>query len=121
MLGNVLPDAGLISVCFSGCSVGGRRRHKPIAEYLKIYSQYLVGTEARLAMAFFCSLFLVGYNNCKGWEYLFFINGMDTMHAAMYNHGVSVQRGRSVPRVGIQRPVMAWTGIWDRSSQNRSS
>lgn len=121
MLGNVLPDAGLISVCFSGCSVGGRRRHKPIAEYLKIYSQYLVGTEARLAMAFFCSLFLVGYNNCKGWEYLFFINGMDTMHAAMYNHGVSVQRGRSVPSVGIQRPVMAWTGIWDISSQNRSS
>lgn len=121
MLGNVLPDAGLISVCFSGCSVGGRRRHKPIVRYRKISSQYLVGTEARLDMAFFCSLFLVGYNNCKGWEYLFFINGMDTMHVAMYNHGVSVQRGRSVPRVGIQRPVMAWTGIWDRSSQNRSS
>lgn len=121
MLGNVLPDAGLISVCFSGCSVGGRRRYKPIVRYRKISSQYLVGTEARLDMAFFCSLFLVGYNNCKGWEYLFFINGMDTMHAAMYNHGVSVQRGRSVPRVGIQRPVMAWMGIWDRSSQNRSS
>lgn len=121
MLGNVLPDAGLISVCFSGCSVGGRRRHKPIVRYRKISSQYLVGTEARLDMAFFCSLFLVGYNNCKGGEYLFFINGMDTMHAAMYNHGVSVQRGRSGPSVGIQRPVMAWTGIWDRSSQNRSS
>ena len=121
MLGNVLPDAGLISVCFSGCSVGGRRRHKPIVRYRKISSQYLVGTEARLAMAFFCSLFLVGYNNCKGGEYLFFINGMDTMHAAMYNHGVSVQRGRSVPRVGIQRPVMARMGICDRSSQNRSS
>ena len=121
MLGNVLPDAGLISVCFSGCSVGGRRRHKPIVRYRKISSQYLVGTEARLAMAFFCSLFLVGYNNCKGWEYLFFINGMDTKHAAMYNHGVSVQRGRSVPRGGIQRPVMAWMGICDRSSQNCSS
>ena len=58
MLGNVLPDAGLISVCFSGCSVGGRRRHKPIAGYLKIYSQYLVDTEAGLAVAFFVPYFL---------------------------------------------------------------
>ena len=116
-----VTDISPISVCYSGCFGKLCRRHKPIAGYLKIYSQYLVGTEARLAMAFFCSLFLVGYNNCKGWEYLFFINGMDTMHAAMYNHGVSVQRGRSVPRVGIQRPVMAWMGICDRSSQNCSS
>lgn len=80
-----VTDISPISVCYSGCFGKLCRRHKPIAGYLKIYSQYLVDTEARLAMAFFCSLFLVGYNNCKGWEYLFFINGMDTMHVAMYN------------------------------------
>lgn len=121
MLGNVLPDAGLISVCFSGCSVGGRRRHKPIVRYRKISSQYLVGTEARLAMAFFVLYFLSDIIIVRDGNICFFINGMDTKHAAMYNHGVSVQRGRSVPRVGIQRPVMAWMGICDRSSQNRSS
>lgn len=113
-----VTDISPILVCYSGCFGKLCRRHKPIAGYLKIYSQYLVGTEARLAMAFFCSLFLVGYNNCKGWEYLFFINGMDTMHAAMC---IYMSNGVGPSRCGIQRPVMAWMGICDRSSQNRSS
>lgn len=118
-----VTDISPISVCYSGCFGKLCRRHKPIAGYLKIYSQYLVDTEARLAMAFFCSLFLVGYNNCKGGEYLFFYKwyGHDACRHVMYNHGVSVQRGRSVPSVGIQRPVMVWMGICDISSQNRSS
>ena len=116
-----VTDISPISVCYSGCFGKLCRRHKPIAGYLKIYSQYLVDTEARLAMAFFVLYFLSDIIIVREGNICFFINGMDTKHAAMYNHGVSVQRGRSVPSVGIQRPVMAWTGIWDRSSQNRSS
>ena len=53
-----VTDISPISVCFSGCSVGGRRRHKPIVRYRKISSQYLVGTESGLAVAFFVPYFL---------------------------------------------------------------
>lgn len=53
-----VTDISPISVCCSGCFGKLCRRHKPIAGYLKIYSQYLVDTEARLAMAFFVLYFL---------------------------------------------------------------
>lgn len=116
-----VTDISPILVCYSGCFGKLCRRHKPIAGYLEIYSQYLVGTEARLDMAFFVLYFLSDIIIVREGNICFFINGMDTKHAAMYNHGVSVQRGRSVTSVGIQRPVMAWMGICDISSQNRSS
>ena len=53
-----VTDISPISVCYSGCFGKLCRRHKPIAGYLKIYSQYLVGTESGLAVAFFVPYFL---------------------------------------------------------------
>lgn len=91
-----VTDISPILVCYSGCFGKLCRRHKPIAGYLKIYSQYLVGTEARLAMAFFCSLFLVCTYNRKLAERLFLlINGMDAGGTCRHVH-VYVQWGWAV-------------------------